>query len=265
MAFALVVAVLLYLALCGFLWVMQDRMVFPGAGHGDRGVPRVSPPVVMAWLEQGVFRTRIATVAVLRPIGVAIYFGGNGEDLYAAAANAAVIAGYGFEVIGVEHPGFGASGGRPSVASLLAPADAAATYAKARAAVLQVPLVVVGSSLGSFCAVHVAAKGGIDKLVLRAPPTNLVAVAKRQFWWLPVGLLLTHRFDNLAVAGGVRCPALILHGDADTIVPDHYGRELAKALPQARFQSVPGCGHNDLDLSPMGPVGSVLQAFLETR
>jgi pimeloyl-ACP methyl ester carboxylesterase len=176
--------------------------------------------------------------------------------------SAAELAQYGLEAFAVEHPGYGASAGEPSVDSLLANALAAVTHARARAQQLGVPLVVVGSSLGSFCAMHAAAAGGVDKLVLRAPPTRLADAAGAAYPWLPVKLLLAHRFDNLAPAAKVACPVLVLHGDDDSIVPQAMGRELAAALPHATFVPIPGRGHNDLELEPTGAAGSALRAFL---
>jgi len=259
----LTAAALLYVAACALMWAVQDRMVFPGAGRGDRGVPDVRPPAVVGWLGQGAARTRIATLSPASPRAVALYLGGNGEDLHLAVGSAAQLAGYGVEAIACEYPGYGASPGRPSVEGLLAAAQIAAAHARERAQALGVPFVVVGSSLGSFGAMHVAATGAVDRLVLRAPPTTLAAVSAASFPWLPVRLLLAHRFDNLGPAAAVRCPVVVLHGDRDRIVSDRFGRELAAALPQARFVSVPGRGHNDIDLSANGPVATELRLVFE--
>lgn len=253
------VVVILYALLCLLLYLQQDRMVFPGAGYGERS--DLLPQGDVSRIGAEGQRTRLCTLSTAQPNAVLLYFGGNGEDLVMAAANAAELRGYGGEVIAVEYPGYGSSQGEPSVASLMATAEAAAVVARARAAELHVPFVVVGSSLGSFCATHVAAMGA-DKLVLRAPPTSLAAVAKTQFWWLPVDLLLRHRFDNLAVARHIACPTLVLHGTADDIVPLRFGSELTAALPQARMVLVPGAGHNDLSLALPGPSGKDLRAFL---
>jgi pimeloyl-ACP methyl ester carboxylesterase len=265
MGWLLLVLALGWLGLCALLWATQDALVFPGAGRGDRGLPLTSPQATPGWITTEGRRTRLATVAWPAPRAVLLYFGGNGEDLYAATGNAAALAAHGCEAIAVEYPGFGASEGKPSVATLLATARTAAAHARARATALGVPLFVVGSSLGSFCAVEVAAAVGVDRLLLRAPPTTLAAVAATSFRWLPVGLLLAHRFDNLAQAARVRCPVLVVHGDADGIVPDRFGKELAAALPDATFVPVPGGGHNDIDLSPAGPVGGALRTFFAGR
>lgn len=263
--YALLAAVLLYACLCGLLWALQDRMVFPGAGLGDRGVPHVQPAPVVEWLDVNGVRTRLAVLPAAAPRAVVLYLGGNGEDLYAAVGSAAQLAAHGAEAIAAEYPGYGASAGAPSVASVLAAAQAAAARARRRAQALGVPLVVVGSSLGSFGAMQVAADGTADRLVLRAPPTSLVDAGAAAFPWLPVRMLLRHQFDNMGLAPRVRCPTLILHGDRDRIVPDRFGRALAAAIAGAVFLPVPGHGHNDIDLSPAGPVAAAVRAAIVGR
>ena len=42
---------------------------------------------------------------------------------------------------------------------------------------------------------------------------------KRHYPWLPVGLLLRHRFDSAAVAGRIAAPALVAYGAEDDIIP----------------------------------------------
>ena len=42
----------------------------------------------------------------------------------------------------------------------------------------------------------------------------------------------------------IDAPALVLHGDADLVVPVENGRLLASRLPNARYVELPGRGHN---------------------
>jgi pimeloyl-ACP methyl ester carboxylesterase len=42
----------------------------------------------------------------------------------------------------------------------------------------------------------------------------------------------------------IEAPALVVHGDADLIVPVENGRALAQRLPNARYVELPGRGHN---------------------
>jgi len=41
----------------------------------------------------------------------------------------------------------------------------------------------------------------------------------------------------------IRCPTLILHGGSDPLVPAGAARHLARLLPQARLEIIPGMGH----------------------
>lgn len=42
----------------------------------------------------------------------------------------------------------------------------------------------------------------------------------------------------------LRVPALVVHGDADILVPVENGRRVAAAIPAARYIEVPGMGHD---------------------
>ncbi len=50
----------------------------------------------------------------------------------------------------------------------------------------------------------------------------------------------------------IDAPALVIHGEADLIVPVDNGRELARRLPNARYVELPGRGHNLMLEDPDG-------------
>ncbi len=252
---------LAYAAVVLLVWSQQDALVFAGAGRGDRPIEARSVCAFELVGEQGPFR--VVECVPAAPRALVLWFVGNGEDLRSAAFAAEELAAHGVAVIAPEYPGYGRSAGRPSTSSLLANAEVTAAHAQRRAQELGVPLVVGGSSLGSCCAVHVAAQGRGERLLLRAPPSTLVDAARRRFPWLPVSLLLRHRFDNVGPAARIRCPVLIVHGDADSIVPLDLGERLRGAFAgPAELLVVPGAGHNDLSLGVHGPVGARVGAFL---
>jgi pimeloyl-ACP methyl ester carboxylesterase len=49
---------------------------------------------------------------------------------------------------------------------------------------------------------------------------------------------------RLARLGSVRVPALVIHGDADILVPVDNGRNVAAAIPGARLLEIEGMGHD---------------------
>jgi len=259
---AIAVVAAAYAVVVLLLWWQQDRLVFPAAGRPDRPI---DVPGARTFTLPGLDGVpfRAVECAAREPRAVLVFFVGNGEDLCSAARQAAQLAAYGLCVIAPEYPGYGASAGTPGVGSLFAAADAAAAFAEQRARELGVPFLAGGSSLGTFCAVHTAAQGRASRLLLRAPPTSMVETASRRFWWLPVALLLRHRFDSVGPAAAVRCPVLIVHGDRDEVVPLALGERLrAEFAGPTELIVVPGAGHNDLSLDRDGPVGARVLAFL---
>ena len=53
--------------------------------------------------------------------------------------------------------------------------------------------------------------------------------------------------DRSEVLRRIQVPTLVLHGDADPLLPLAHGRDCARKIPGARFEVVPGLGH---DLPP---------------
>ncbi|MBL8730518.1 MAG: alpha/beta hydrolase [Planctomycetes bacterium] len=244
------------------VWLLQDHLVFPAAGRPARAIDVAGVEELRLPGLDGA-RFRAAVVLPPAPRAVVAFFVGNGEDLTSAARRAVEVAAHGVAVVTAEYPGYGASEGRPSVESLMRVADVVAAHAEAMATARGIPFVVAGSSMGTFCALHVAAAGRAGRALLLAPPTSLVEAAAGRFWWAPVGLLLQHAFDNVAVAPQVRCPVLIVHGDQDRIVPLVLGQRLCSLLGgPAELVVVPGAGHNDLSVAIGSPVGTRVGAFL---
>jgi len=49
--------------------------------------------------------------------------------------------------------------------------------------------------------------------------------------------------DVRGLAPSIACPCLVLHAEGDLVVEHAFGRELAAAIPGARFQTLPGRNH----------------------
>jgi pimeloyl-ACP methyl ester carboxylesterase len=51
------------------------------------------------------------------------------------------------------------------------------------------------------------------------------------------------RIDSRPGLPAVRCPVLVVCGDADLLTPPEHAQEMAQAIPGARLEIVPTCGH----------------------
>jgi pimeloyl-ACP methyl ester carboxylesterase len=66
-------------------------------------------------------------------------------------------------------------------------------------------------------------------------------------------------FDVRHRLGEIDVPVIVLHGDADTLLPLQLGRDLAGGLPRGVFRIVPGAGH----ILPLTHAEAVLRAVSE--
>jgi fermentation-respiration switch protein FrsA (DUF1100 family) len=252
-----------YAAIAALVWLLQEKLIF---------YPREPAPLPLApagWRLEEVLHvtadgTRIAGVLVLPPAERAplvIYFGGNAEEVTSYAPEAQRT--YGARaVLLVNYRGYGRSGGRPGEKALVADGIELYDWAARRPDIDAQRIALHGRSLGTGVAVQVAAARPARCVVLTSPYARLVDVAKEVYWWLPVALLMRHRFDSAALAPAMRAPALVLVGEADNLVPPHHSRNLAAAWggPVERV-SLEGFGHNDLDVNPR--YDAAIRAFLD--
>ena len=153
----------------------------------------------------------------------------------------------------IDYPGYGISAGRPAPDTILAASEGAvaalADHLHLAAADLAPRLGVLGHSLGCAAALQYAARHPVQRAVLVAPFTSMLAMARRKVGW-PLCEVLTHRFDNrarLAEMFAAGAPAVtIVHGDADEIIPVTMGRALAAEFPAITYREIAGTGHNSV-------------------
>jgi fermentation-respiration switch protein FrsA (DUF1100 family) len=148
----------------------------------------------------------------------------------------------GLAILIFDYRGYGRSAGVPGEAGTYADARAMRGWLRARGAG---PVVYFGESLGAAVAVQLAADEPPAALVLEAPFASVQAMANAT---LPgAGWLFRTRYDALGTVGRVRAPVLVLHGEADEVVPYRQGRAVFDAAAQPKaFASIPGGRHNDL-------------------
>lgn len=143
-----------------------------------------------------------------------------------------------------DYRGYGRSDGSPTEAGLYLDARAAR---EALVRTLDVPserIVYFGRSLGGAVALELALAHPPPGLILESPFLSVQAMANRT---LPgSGFLFKSRFDSLAKIRRLRTPLLILHGDADEVVPYEHGRRLWEAASEPKaFYTIARARHND--------------------
>jgi len=156
------------------------------------------------------------------------------------------LASAGFGVLAPYFRGYGESSGYPTERGLLL--DAAAVYRYGNSLYPSERIALWGFSLGSAVAVMLASEKKVAALVLEAPFTSLIDLARRWLPLFPVNLILRDRFCADAKIKSVTAPILMLHGEADREIPISLGKRLFHDAPEPKeFHEFPLGGHSDLD------------------
>ena len=243
---------IIYLVWLLGLWALQRRIVYPGWLRLPEPEPELNIPQLEPWwldTEDGPIEAWWvpgAGVSEDRPGPVMMAWHGNAAFIDDVILKMTPYRDLGVSLLLVEYRGYGRSAGIPTEEAILADANAWRVKLLKRKDVLHHKFIFHGRSLGSGPAVHMAAEHGAAALILEAPIPSLKPFVSV---YLAPAFLLRDTWDNLSVAGQVKAPALVLHGNKDQVVPAEWGRELARAL-DATFVSDPKAGHNDLPSSP---------------
>lgn len=194
---------------------------------------------------------------------VVVYYHGNAGNIAMRAFKARRFLDAGFGMLLVGYRGFGGNPGRPSEHGLYADGRAALDWLAGQG-IDGGRVVIYGESLGTGVAVQMAVERPPAALVLEAPFTSATDVAAAIYPFLPVRLLMRDRFDNLAKIQALAAPLLVVHGEADRIVPFRFGKRLFEAAPQPK-QAVflPQANHNDL--YDWGAGDAIVEFLAKTR
>lgn len=180
-----------------------------------------------------------------------VYLHGNGSDLASVSPLAELFGGEGLGFAAVEYPGYGPASGRTTQDGILS----AARDGLAHLSLPAERTVLVGESLGSSVAAHLAAEGlltddeGSGRLVLVSPFTSMTAMVQRVVRVFP-RRLVPDRWETDALLERIEVPTLLVHGELDDLVPPAMSAQLERGLASALRVVVPGRTHNDLWESP---------------
>ncbi|HEX4147657.1 MAG TPA: alpha/beta fold hydrolase, partial [Pirellulales bacterium] len=239
-------------------YFFQTALIFPGSwGQGSAAAKFIVPTdaeLISLTTPDGkpikaLFGTALPAAGVSsknarRP--TILYFYGNGMSLSACVNQFNAFLRLGVNVMIPEYLGYGLSGGRPSEQGCYETAAAAYDWLIHDPRVDPDKIIVGGWSLGGAVAIDLAAKHPLAGLFTASAFTSMGDTGQRLYPYLPVKLLLRHRFMSIEKIPKIKCPTILAHGRDDTLVPFSMCGDLAKAAggPVTEIP-IDGAGHND--------------------
>ncbi|MEX1127442.1 MAG: alpha/beta hydrolase [Vicinamibacterales bacterium] len=181
------------------------------------------------------------------PRAQVLYWHGNGGNLSLWLEVLVDLRRRGFSVMAVDYRGYGASTGRPSERGVYHDADAAHAYFAQHLKQPETPVVIWGRSLGCAVASYAAAKSPPDALILESPFPDVRALFAGNPVMLGLSVFSTYRFPTAAHLQHYRGRLLVIHGEADSIIPFSRGQRVFEGAGSADkvFVALQGADHND--------------------
>lgn len=176
---------------------------------------------------------------------VLLYLHGARWNVIGAAPRIRRMRDLGFSVLAIDYRGFGkSSSGLPSEAT--ATEDARSAWDWLGRHFPERQRYVFGHSLGGAVAIEMASHvPDVSGVIVESTFTTIADVVSNFKWgWLPVGPLITQRFESVDRVRQLHAPLLVVHGSDDSLIPAALGRRLFEAARvKKEFILVQGGSH----------------------
>ena len=180
----LIFGVVFYLAIALLLYLFQERMIFYAAPVDAAHRYAFAGAAQEVWLESsGALLHGIVYSTSRKRRGVVLFFKGNAGNVGGLEDFAGIFRELGFDMLAMDYRGSGKSRGPLSEGNLMADADLWFDWAAKAYAGEEIRL--VGHSIGTAFACHVAAKYEVRHIMLLAPMKSGRDMAHRLYPWLP--------------------------------------------------------------------------------
>ncbi|MDE5091392.1 MAG: alpha/beta hydrolase [Trichodesmium sp. St16_bin4-tuft] len=233
----LIRSILIIYTLIGFwAFFFSDRLIF---------LPRSSSYQENQNFVKLESRDKIQITGIYLPLPKAkytiLYSHGNAEDLGEILPRLRDLRDIGFNIFSYDYQGYGTSQGKPSVKAAYQDVNAAYEYLTKKLGIPANKIIVYGRSVGGGPSVDLASRQPVAGLVIESSFTTAFRVVTR------IPIYPFDRFPNIDKIKSINCPVLVMHGNADQVIPFSHGQQLFAIANQPKLSLwVDGAGHLNL-------------------
>ena len=134
--------------------------------------------------------------------------------------------------------GFSGNDGKPTEEGLYKDAKGAVKWLINKG-VKKENIIIYGESLGTGVATEISQNDNFAGIILESPFTSMVAAGKSKYPIFPIGLLLKDKYKSEEKIKNIKSPLLIMHGEADTIVPFWMGKKMYELANEPKYYYFP--------------------------
>ena len=130
--------------------------------------------------------------------------------------------------------GFSGNKGKPTENGLYRDAKSAVEWLTNKG-IKEKNIIIYGESLGTGVATEIAQNKNFGGIILESPFTSMITAGKSKYPIFPIGLLLKDKYESDKKIKNIKSPILIMHGEADNIVPFWMGKKMYKLANEPKY------------------------------
>ena len=130
--------------------------------------------------------------------------------------------------------GFNGNSGKPTEQGLYQDAKSAVKWLMNQG-INEENIIIYGESLGTGIATEIAQKKNFAGVILESPFTSMIAAGKSKYPIFPIKLLLKDKYESDKKIKNIMSPILVMHGEADKIVPFWMGEKIFQMANQPKY------------------------------
>ena len=187
-----------------------------------------------------------------------VFMHGNAQNISTHIAGVYWLPKYGYDVFIFDYRGYGYSQGITEIDGVIRDTEDAISYSQTRTQQENLPLIVMGQSLGASLAIFAVAnhpaKENLDALISISAFSDYQKVTQEALssWWLtwlfqwPLSKTINNDYaPGKYIADISPVPLLVLHSEQDEIIAYHHGADLYQAAAEPKyFQQTTGLHNN---------------------
>lgn len=182
--------------------------------------------------------------------GLVFYLHGNAGSIDSWGEIAGVYLSNNYDFFILDYRGYGKSQGKISGEKQLYK-DIQIVYDSLKPMYSENTIVIIGYSIGTGLAAHLASTNNPKLLILKAPYFNLPDLAHQYIKVIP-SFLIRYKLRTNEFIKNTKCPVIIFHGDQDEVIyvgSSYKLKDLFK--PEDRLIILEGQGHNGINDNPV--------------
>ncbi|HSO20987.1 MAG TPA: alpha/beta hydrolase, partial [Desulfosarcina sp.] len=165
-----------------------------------------------------------------------LYFQENGTNISHRTSRLKTLQKMGVDALLIDYRGYGNSTGRiRTEQDIYTDGMTAWNFLTVENGIDPRTIIIWGRSLGGGVAAEIAQAKPIAALVLEATFSSLDDLARRRYWFLPIGSFLKFHFANGAKLDKVTAPTIIIHSRDDDYIPFSQAIKLYEAATGEKY------------------------------